>query len=180
MNSMMKMCFVVLLFAAAKIFAQTNMPQEISTFQELNDKWNKALVDGDLNTLVDFYVDDAVSLPSYAPIMRGKDEIKEGNKKDLAATRYLSLTSKTTDVFGAGDVAIEVGTYETSLIPAKMTEPVKDHGKYLTVWQKQSDGSWKIKADTFNTDMNPMGQTQAGAKEKMMDENKNKDGDNDK
>jgi len=168
---------VVVLFAMVKTFAQTSMPEEKSTFQMLNDKWNKALVAGDVNALVDFYVDDAVSLPSYTPMMRGKSEILEGNKKDLAQTKYLSLNSKTTDVFGTGDVRIEIGTYDISLIPAKMTEPIKDHGKYLTVWQKQPDGNWKIKADTFNTDMSPMSQQQAGAKEKTWEGNKDKDND---
>lgn len=178
MKSMIRICVVVFLAATVRMFAQTSMPQEKQTFQDLNDKWNKALVAGDLNSLVDFYVDDAVSLPSYMPIMRGKDEIRSGNQKDLAQTKYVSLNTTTTDVFGAGDdVRIEVGTYNISLIPAKMTEPIKDQGKYLTVWQKQSDGSWKIKVDTFNTDMPPMSQTQAGAKEKTMDENKDKDND---
>ena len=180
MRSMIRFCVVGLLVMVANMFAQTSMPQERKIFQDLNNKWNKALVAGDLNTLVDYYVDDAVSLPSYAPIMRGKSEIREGNQKDLSQTKYLSLNSTTTDVFGTGDVRIEVGTYEISLIPAKMTEPINDHGKYLTVWQKQSSGSWKIKADTFNTDMPPMGQTQAGAKEKMIDKDKDKMIDKDK
>jgi len=49
------------------------MSQEKQTFQDVNNKWNKALVAGDLNALVDLYVDDAISLPCYAPILRGKD-----------------------------------------------------------------------------------------------------------
>ncbi len=186
MNYIVKLCIVVFLVAAVNMFSQTSMPQEKQTFQELNNKFNKALLASDLNTLVDFYVDDAVSLPSYAPIMRGKEEIREGNKKDFAQTKYVSLNSTTTDVFGAGDVRIEIGTFEISLVPANMTQPINDHGKYLTVWQKQPDGNWKIKCDTFNTDMPPMGQQQAGAKEKSMEKNKdnmmneNKDKDNDK
>ncbi len=187
MKYMIRVCLVLIIAAAANMFAQSSMPGDKQTFQSLNDKWNKALVAGDVNALVDFYVDDAVSLPSYAPIMRGKDEIREGNKKDLEQTKYLSLNSTTTDVYGVGDVRIEIGTYDISLIPAKMTEPIKDHGKYLTVWQKQPDGAWKIKVDTFNTDMPPMSQTQAGAKEKPMydkdkdmDNGKNKDNDGDK
>ena len=47
-----------------------------------------------------------------------------------------------------------------------MNKEINDHGKYLIVWQKQTDGSWKIKVDTFNSDVDPMSQLQAGAKEK--------------
>ena len=169
MNSMIRFCLVVFLFASVSIFAQTDMSNLRQTFQQMEDKWNNAMVAGDLNTLVDFYADDAVSLPSYMPMMRGKDEIRAGNKKDLeSGVKYLSLTSTTTDVYGQGDLAYEIGTFDISLIPPNMTEQVKDHGKYLTIWQKQSDGTWKIKCDTFNSDNNPMSQTQAGAKEKDM------------
>jgi ketosteroid isomerase-like protein len=30
-----------------------------------------------------------------------------------------------------------------------------DRGKYLAVWKKQADGSWKCVADMFNTDLPP-------------------------
>jgi ketosteroid isomerase-like protein len=30
---------------------------------------------------------------------------------------------------------------------------VLERGKYLSVWKKQSDGSWKCVADTWNSDL---------------------------
>jgi ketosteroid isomerase-like protein len=30
---------------------------------------------------------------------------------------------------------------------------VADRGKYLAVWKKQADGSWKIEADMWNSDL---------------------------
>jgi hypothetical protein len=30
-----------------------------------------------------------------------------------------------------------------------------DKGKYLTVWKKQADGSWKVLFDMFNSDLPP-------------------------
>ena len=181
MRSKFKIVLVMLFAGSLNVFAQTSSPELRSTFQELENKWNKALVDADLNTLVSFYVDDAISLPSYTPMMRGIEEIRSGNQKDLAETKYVSLNANTTDVLSAGNIAIEIGTYDISLIPAKMSEPIKDHGKYLTIWQHQQDGSWKIKCDTFNTDMPPMSNTQAGAKEKPWEDMKDmgKDKEND-
>ena len=29
----------------------------------------------------------------------------------------------------------------------------RDRGKYLTVWRKQADGTWKSIADMFNSDV---------------------------
>jgi ketosteroid isomerase-like protein len=32
-------------------------------------------------------------------------------------------------------------------------EPYQDAGKYLTICEKQADGSWLIKASTWNSDI---------------------------
>ena len=37
-------------------------------------------------------------------------------------------------------------TYELAVNDPK-GNPVKDHGKYIVVWKKQADGSWKAVAD---------------------------------
>jgi ketosteroid isomerase-like protein len=34
----------------------------------------------------------------------------------------------------------------------KTKKPMTDKGKYLTVYTKQADGSWKAVADTLNSD----------------------------
>jgi ketosteroid isomerase-like protein len=32
-------------------------------------------------------------------------------------------------------------------------KPIADHGKYLEIWRKQGDGSWKCIVDMFNSDL---------------------------
>jgi len=51
---------------------------------------------------------------------------------------------------------IETGHYDISMQMPKMEQPLNDKGKYITVWQRQSDGSLKILVETWNTDTNPM------------------------
>jgi ketosteroid isomerase-like protein len=31
--------------------------------------------------------------------------------------------------------------------------PIMDRGKYVAVWKKQADGSWKVAAESFNSDL---------------------------
>mgnify|MGYP003342292487 CR=1 FL=1 len=45
-----------------------------------------------------------------------------------------------------GDYAFEDGTYSWTMKPKKGKEAT-EVGKYLTVWHKQADGSWKIARD---------------------------------
>ena len=44
------------------------------------------------------------------------------------------------------------GIYEEMTIDAS-GKPVKEHGKYVKVWQKQADGKWKCSADIWNSDL---------------------------
>ena len=168
MKALLNMLMIVFVFSAMNLLAQNNDWSEMrSNFDKMNDKFGKALLDGDYNTIASFYTDDAISLPSYESMWRGKNAILEGNKKDFeSGIKYHSFNAKTTDVFGSGDITYEIGTYELTLTVPNMTTEIKDHGKYLNVWQKQSDGSLKLKADTWNSDVNPMSMNQAGAKSK--------------
>jgi uncharacterized protein (TIGR02246 family) len=168
MKAMFGMLMVVFVFSGLNLLAQNDdMAQKKEFFEKMNDKFGKALIDGDYNTIASFYEDDAVSLPSYESMWRGKDAILEGNKKDFeSGIKYHDFNAKTTDVFGSGDITYEIGTYELSFTLPSMATEMKDHGKYLNIWQKQSDGSWKLRADTWNSDVNPMSVNQAGAKSK--------------
>ena len=48
---------------------------------------------------------------------------------------------------------IERGTYQWTLHPKSGTgADVTDNGKYVTVWELQDDGSWKISRDISNSD----------------------------
>ena len=33
------------------------------------------------------------------------------------------------------------------------TEPINDTGKYIEIWRKQADGSWRVIRDIFNSDL---------------------------
>jgi ketosteroid isomerase-like protein len=52
----------------------------------------------------------------------------------------------------AGDLAIETGTFTFTQKP-KGSAAITDKGKYMTVWKKQADGSWKLLRDIANSDL---------------------------
>ena len=168
MRSMLCILMIVVSSFVTNLLAQNdNMSDMKKNFDQMNDKFGKALMSGDYNTIAGFYTDDAISLPSYEPMWRGKNAILEGNKKDFeSGMKYNSFNARSTDVFSSGDLTYEVGTYELSFTLPNQTNAITDHGKYMNIWQKQSDGSWKLKVDTWNSDVNPMSMSQAGAKPK--------------
>jgi len=52
----------------------------------------------------------------------------------------------------SGELAYLSGTYELTLNDAS-GKPVKDRGKYVEVWKKQADGTWKATVDIWNSDL---------------------------
>ena len=149
--------FLLFLFilSSAQLFAQEDMSKMKQKIQEMNDVFSKAEVAGDDSVLLSFYADDAISLPSYSPMMKGKEVIKESMMKSKGAYKMTEFKLTTLEVFGSGDLVYEIGKYNMAMTMQGMANSVKDEGKYLTIYEKQSDGTLKIKADMWNTDMNP-------------------------
>jgi uncharacterized protein (TIGR02246 family) len=112
--------------------------------------WSKASQAKDLDKATSYYVDDAVFMVNNGAMVKGKDAIKMAWKSELA-TPGPGLTFQTTyvEVARSGDLAYEYGTYDEKTEVAK--GKVKDEkGKYVVVWKKQPDGSWKAAVDIDN------------------------------
>jgi ketosteroid isomerase-like protein len=58
----------------------------------------------------------------------------------------LSWQATRAEMFRSGDTGYTTGRYELHAKDGKGDKVVR-HGSYLTVWKKQSDGSWKVIAD---------------------------------
>jgi len=99
------------------------------------------------------YADDASWLPPHAPIVKGKEAIRSAWAQ-LLSSPGLKIDWQITkvDVSRAGDMAYTLYKYEMT-VGAPNAAPVQDSGKDMAVWKKQSDRTWKIVADTFNSDL---------------------------
>lgn len=129
----------------------------VAKFQKKADKIAKAVLESDYDTMLKMYARGAYSMPSYTPMMKGTEAMaKHMEESKKSGMKMKSFSLKVVDVFGSGDLYVEIGTYSLVIEIPGMPKPMPDKGKYITIWQKQSDGSWKIKADTWNTDNDPM------------------------
>src|SRR5262245_3454414 len=123
-----------------------------SALRKLDAEWSAAAGAKDLDKLVSYYSDDAVVLPPNKPAATTAAAIRASWKEDLDSMVDGSWKATRVEVAKSGDMAYVSGTYEwTAKTPdGKQT---KDHGKYLEVWEKQADGSWKCGADCWNSDL---------------------------
>jgi uncharacterized protein (TIGR02246 family) len=99
------------------------------------------------------YTEDGILLPPNAPVVQGRAAIRkffDGFPKITAFKQSVVETE------GDGDPTYVRGTYEMTMIPPGAKEPLKDTGKVLAIWQKQSDGSWLVSRVAWNSDLAPV------------------------
>jgi uncharacterized protein (TIGR02246 family) len=124
---------------------------------KLNQQMAKAMMEGNSQATLSLYTKDAITLPNYGEMVKGIDAIKKSNDEMMASGMKInSMEFNTVMVNTYGNVVSEIGTYKMSATMPGMATPMDDTGKYLTLWEKQPDGSLKIKVETWNTDKNPM------------------------
>jgi len=97
-----------------------------------------------------YYAPDAVVLPPNGEAVRGRDAIISWNEN---FPPYEDLQFTQVEVDGAGDIAYVYGTYSMVMTLPGVEESVPDRGKYIEIWRRQEDGSWKVALDIFNSDM---------------------------
>lgn len=146
---------ILVFFSAFGAFSQTE-----DDYKAQIEKRNKQMVEymlkSDTEKSMSLYTDDAISLPSYEPMHQGIAEIRKANQDMVAAGwKFTAFEPNIVKVIPMGDLITEIGTYKVSLIMGDTKKPMKDQGKYLTIWEKQKDGSLKIKVETWNSDMPP-------------------------
>jgi uncharacterized protein (TIGR02246 family) len=154
-------CLALLLFALA--CTQQTPPDtraaDESAVRDLDAQWSKTAAANDLDGAVSYYAEDASLLPPNAPMAADKQAIRTVWSSLLGSGASVSWQASKVEVSRSGDLAYIVGTYTLNMKDPQ-GNPVNDHGKFVEVWKKQTDGKWKVEADIFNSDLAPPAPTE--------------------
>lgn len=98
------------------------------------------------------YLDEqALQLPHRSEPILGRDAIYNG----MVGGDYLMSWEPVTGLVAeSGDLGYTWGRYEMRIADAN-GDTVSHHGKYLNVWRRQQDGSWKVLVDMGNSNPAP-------------------------
>ncbi len=115
--------------------------------------WSKAMTDKQLDSTVSYYAEEASIFPPNAPTATGKNAIRNVWAQFFAMPGFLVTCHPVKiEASRSGDIGYTQGPYDLAFRDAR-GKTVKDRGKYLAVWRKQSDGAWRVMADIFNSDL---------------------------
>ena len=148
---------VFLIFMTTNFIYSQTLDELKMKIQKINNEMAQAMVSGNSEKSLSYYANDAISMPNNAPMVEGIDAIRKSNQEMMQSGMQIKSFEFTTKKVKLCDSMItEIGTYKGSFMMPNMQQPVEDQGKYLTIWEKQADGSLKIKIEIWNADTRPM------------------------
>jgi len=126
---------------------------DVQAVKDLEAAWSKDAASRDADKWASYFAEDGSGLYPGGPILNGKAAIKAAMAPYFSDPNF-SVTFGSTRAMASkgGDMVYSQGTYTMTMTNPKTKKPMTDKGKYLTVYTKQPDGSWKAVADTFNSD----------------------------
>src|SRR5438093_6361172 len=137
-------------FASPAAAADTKIEQAL---RDLDAKWSAAAGAKDVDKTVSYYAESAVVMPPNASSATTKEAIRSAWKKMLTSPgAAISWKATKVEVANSGDLACVSGTYEQLMTDAS-GKPAKDRGKYVEIFKKQTDGTWKVIVDIWNSDL---------------------------
>ena len=147
---------IIILLAVMVLGCQQQAPdtrvEDEKAIRHVEDiKMLKAARVKDVERLMSFYAEDAVGFPPHAPMTRDKEAWRQ---TWLEIVEYPSFTWQTTkvEVSRSSDLAYSYGTFDAT-ISGSEGEPIDFNGKWVVIWKKQPDGSWKHIIDIYNSDL---------------------------
>lgn len=128
---------------------QATTEADIAAILDIWSKYATAINNADIDSWISLWIDDGVQMPPDRPAIKGKEQIK-ANVQSTLDQFIFKMEIFNEEVKVADDWAFARGTYTYSLTPKEGAEPYENTGKYLTILERQADGSWKIARDCFN------------------------------
>jgi ketosteroid isomerase-like protein len=124
------------------------MKADLDRLERMGARFSDAYKRGDFPTIGAMYDEHAVAFPPDADMVMGRQAIQDLWKSASdSGVKSLDLT-----VLGAessGNYMIETGRALLHVQPTGKPETTQS-AKYVVVWKKQKDGSWKIYRDIWN------------------------------
>jgi uncharacterized protein (TIGR02246 family) len=119
-----------------------------AAIRETLDRYVSTPLAGDWDGFASLVTEDAVFLPPNAPPVKGRAAIREWITGFVGVATF---TAPVLEVMGDGALAYTYGTYTIATRP-DAPSPASDAGHWLAVLERQSDGTWLIKRNIWNSD----------------------------
>jgi len=122
----------LLLAGSATVGKAADLEAFRAAVQDIFDTYSTAMNAEDSDLYISLWDENGINMGPNAPAVVGIEEVQV-----------------------AGDWGYARGTYSLSVTPKAGGETAFDNGKWLKIFKRQPDGSWKIFRNCFNSDVPP-------------------------
>lgn len=124
---------------------QPTISPGVLQLMELEGRFAESVAEGGGKAFATWFADDAVTLNNGKPAVLGRGAIAAQANWD--PKQYtLTWTAQGGQMGPSNDMGFTWGHYEGRATDAN-GRPVVTTGRYITVWKKTADGSWKVAMD---------------------------------
>jgi len=136
----------------------TTIEADLEAINRASEEFVAAAKANDTEGLVSLYTADVVLIPPNEPAAKGSEAVRVWMRSFFDQFTMEDFTISTEEITVADDWAFRSGTFAMTASPAAGGEQIEDAGIFIEIWQRQSDGSWKMVWDIWNSDNPPAGQ----------------------
>jgi len=129
---------------------------DVEAINRIHEERIAAFNDGDVERWIGLVAEDAIFMPMNAPALVGRDAL-QSFYVDWFAQFIVGLTHSAEEIMVSGDLAFARGTVAITLTPREGGDVTQDERKYIEIFQRQTDGSWKYWRAIWNSDNPPAG-----------------------
>jgi ketosteroid isomerase-like protein len=127
--------------------------EDVAAIRAQMDGFVEAVLADDWAAAAEIYAEDFVLMIPEAPVMQGRETWREWAMSFNATVTDYSIVIDEID--GRADLAFVRGRFSETLLFEDMPEPISGAGKFLSIWRRDSDGSWLIALEAWNSDEPP-------------------------
>jgi len=146
--------FLLALFSFSQ--AQDLSEEKKQKLDEIEVLLEKAMIDGDYETILKYYDDNIIIMPGFDPAIRGINALNKAYEKNKRkGIKYHSFTRNVEKRWMCGNEIFEMDSFGMAISSKETSQPKAYYGSYFQIWQECEDGSFKIKYNIWNLDFNP-------------------------
>ena len=102
-----------------------------------------AIKSRDAGAVMAILTDDVAFYPPGERTRKGQPDVKEWVQRVLADLEMEQISIADREVVVSGDLGFEAGNFRWTGEDVRSGQAARDRGRFVTIWQRQYDGSWK-------------------------------------
>jgi len=129
--------------------ASSPPPSDPSVLMEADRAFAAAVARDGSEAWISWFAEDGAQIQTGVGEIRGRDALRQLMAGLDDPNFSLSWEPRRADIAASGELGWTTGDYVSEGI-AKDGQPRRTQGRYVTIWRRQPDGSWKVVMDLGN------------------------------